>query len=764
MFIFPPKNLQNALIFYITCIIIFTNGFFAVVTLSRENIIFYQEALNRSIFWGTILLDPSRDFLTTGDSTALDKLFGSRPFSFGDVRITLYDRNWWKKWGDPSRIPPEGFPTSMERATVSFRSGIPGETSREIYFSVATGTKWIGTIGVGVPEFGSNKEHNAARQVVLTTFANIFLGIALAVFIAQIILRPLSMLLDGLDAIKRGDYGQRVQVQGDGELAVLGQMFNRMAASLQEKIKENLDRNRILDEKVQELWEIYELTKAMGFSLHLQQILERFLEKAQTLSFSSYGQILLNIPESKLLEVRVKTPTFPVISQGGYEESLKKCLEAGETFETKSENHTLLFIPLMSGRLVQGVLFLGKQGEQSYSDGIRRFLETIAPLGGSLIENARLYQHVVEMKDYVRNVLDSVDSGVATIDREGRIVTANSAFVQLFGNGELRPDGIKVNEFLKPLNNVAFAEAFEKIAMGRASKPGNSGVSSGIHRHELFLTLPDGENRIFQIRVSRLMGRENILGRVIIVDDMTSLKQIERRMFESEKWVVLGRLAASVAHEIRNPLVAIRGLVEVIGEGLTGENEQHIKVVIGEVQRLNKVVEQLLHLSRPEKTELRECSLNDLIDELIVLVRHEAARANIGLEKICPPGKVCGRIDPEKIKQAFLNVMLNGVQAMSRGGTLKITLDEQVFTRHGETPQRNIVVDFDDDGEGIQLDNLDRVFDPFFTTRPTGTGLGLAITKKILDLHEGKVEITSQIGKGTRVRIILPQNTSEDLG
>lgn len=759
----PPKNLQNALIFYITCIIIFTSGFFAVVTLSRENLLFYQEALNRSVFLGNILNEPVLEFLQGKSGAPLERVLSNREALLEGMKITIYDRKWWQKCGDPARIPPEGFPVEMPKGVIQFRSGIPGESVREIFLGVYSGADWLGTIGLGIPESTSTKKVIfSLHQVVLTTITNILLGIALAIFIAQIILRPLNTLLEGIEALKRGDYGQRVHVQGEGELAVLGQMFNRMAASLQETIHDSQDRNRMLDEKVQELWEIFELTKAMGFSLHLQQILERFMEKALTLSFSSYGQILLHVPESGRVEARVETPAFPLISREDYERNLSKCLSKGETCEVKTGKHTLLYIPLLSGRLVQGILFLGKQGDKSYSDSIRRFLETIAPLGGSMMENARLYQHVVEMKDYVRNVLDSVESGVATVDCDGRVVTANKAFRQTFSECQEPMEKKLLSDMLAQFQDRTFAKNLEKIALGWVSRASPTSSSFGL-RQECVYQNHLGEQKILQLRSGRLMGAGNVIGRVLVTDDLTSLKQIERRMFDAEKWVVLGRLAASVAHEIRNPLVAIRSLVEIIGEDLTGENAEHVKVVIGEVHRLNKVVEQLLHLSRPERTELRDTSLNTLLDELIVLVRHEASRANVQIKKEWPPEPIYGKIDPEKIKQAFLNVMLNAFQSMFHGGTLTISLACLSVSVNEEGLQENILqVDFTDEGEGIPKENTSRLFDPFFTTRTHGTGLGLAITKKILDLHNGRIEISSTVGKGTRVRMILPQNPADD--
>ncbi len=761
MFNIPPQRLQNSLIFYITCIIVFTNGFFAIITLSRENIAFYNEGVNRALFLGKLLSRPAFHALKTGTFTDLDAYFATGWSQAERNPVTLFDKNWWPLRGDPARLPPEGYPTGLGPNETVNRSGVVGTSSRELFFPIYDGETFLGALEIGLPEFHSPKVVDAAWQVLFVAAINILLGVALAIFIAQIIVRPLNQLLDGLEAVGRGDYSQRVQVFGEGELAQVGRMFNSMSASLQEKISESLDRTRMLDEKVQELWEIYELTKAMGFNLNLHAILERFLEKALALSSSSYGQIMLCVAETGRLEWSVGAATFPRIARRTYDECLERCVRERSPFEQKTETYTMLFFPLLSGNAIHGVLFLAKVGQQSYSESVQRFLDTISPLGGSLIENARLYQHVVEMKDYVRHVLESVEAGVATIDNEGRLVTINSAFVKHLALPDLRAQQQDLETALQPLPDREFRETLCRLVRGRDSggqvQRSLSGRFYVSQRKEMPLQVGPDEVRALQVRVHPLLGGKGILGKVVVLDDITMLKTIERRMFEGEKWVSLGKLAASVAHEIRNPLVAIRGLVEVIGEDLTGENARHVRVVIGEVNRLNRVVEELLQLTRPEKAELKRNSLAELLEELLLLVRHEAERHRVVIRREWSDGAYHATIDPEKVKQAFINVMLNAIQAMPQGGTLTISLKQTPWPGLPEDDDRHaIVVEFADTGHGIPREMHDKVFDPFFTTRPQGTGLGLAITRKIVDLHQGQIKLQSEPGQGTRVQILLP--------
>lgn len=747
---FPPRRLQTALIFYVAGIILFTNCFFAITTISREKLAYLGDATSNALFLGKTLQEPAFRFLAEGDASRLSAISAARGETNEGILITVYDRDWWRKWGDKERISDLGFPQIRSLQDGLIRQGVDGVTLREIYLPISSGADIIGAIGLGVPDFGTRNTSEAAFQVLLTLGVNVCLGLILAVFIAQIVLRPIYQIVEGLQAIRDGDYGQRLHVLGGNELTMVGETFNMMAASLQEKIRENLERTRALDEKVQELWEIYSLAKDMGFSIDLNEMLKGFLERAVTLSYSSYGQLLLRRGPSGRLEMQVETPSFPRISRDEYEKSLNTCLAKSEAVEFMTAQHTLLALPLVSGRQIHGVLFLAKQGNRAYSEGVRRFLETLAPLGGTMIENAQLYLDVLEMKEYVRNVLDSVDSGVATLDENGMLVTVNAGFMRILG---LKP-GEKVhapwidvvNRAGDPQFSEALSHALDEAIPEKTGGDNESGYESAPWS-QIALRRPGHGDCELQVRVNPLIAGQEIIGRVLVIDDVTEMKALERRAFDIEKWAVLGKLAASVAHEIRNPLVAVRSLVEIIGEEVTGESLNHVKVVLGEVHRLNKVVEQLLHFARPERANLCEADLKEVVEELFLLVRHEAGRYGINIVRNWPETPLCATIDREKIKQALLNVMLNSIQSMEQGGTLAVSVRLEAD---------QVVVELLDDGPGIPQEIRKRIFDPFFTTRPNGTGLGLAITKKIVDLHQGSITIDPAPGKGTCVRIELP--------
>ncbi|MBF0409234.1 MAG: HAMP domain-containing protein [Candidatus Riflebacteria bacterium] len=737
-----PQTLKGRLFFFIISILVLSNSFIAFNSIFKINSYFSRQFLADSVLWGNILSEAAKMKLENGSDSLLEKFTQLRKTADTELKITIYDDHWWRVWGDESRFPLEGFPAKIAPDETIHVSGMPDETVREVFFPVKSGNSVIGSIGIGIPLSHSRIAWSLFQQTSIFSLVVLLLGVFATYLVSQNIFRPIGLIMDVIQSIREGDFSKRVEISGEDELSEMGEMFNLMVSSLQEKIREGRERNRTLDEKIQELWEIFELTKAMGFSLNLAAILNTFLEKAQTLSFSSIGRIILN-DESK----HPDDQSIPEISNFDFQKTLEECKKNAKTIEVSVSGTVILMMPLLSGRKVQGVLFLAKTGNQGYSEGVRRFLDTIAPLGGSLIENARLYQHVVEMKDYIRNILNSVDTGVGTVDKDNRLVTVNYAFRKIIGLDEL-------DAFRQPLS-----EAFLDISDREFSKNVLQFISekqieleevdaSSIVRGEFPLNLSGTEPRVVQIRITPLKADDMIIGSVLIFDDLTSVRKMERHLVDVEKWVSLGRLAASIAHEIRNPLVSISSLVEVIGEEASEEHEKHIKVILGEVRRLNNFVEQLLNISRPERTKTRRVDLIETLKDFLLLIRHEASRQKVTIsEKWQPAEAIALNVDPEKIKQAFLNVAINAIQAMPNGGTLEIAV-----LKHSDS----VEISFQDHGTGIPKDLRDRLFDPFFTTKPHGTGLGLSITKRIIDLHNGTIKIDSAEGTGTNFTIKLP--------
>jgi signal transduction histidine kinase len=224
--------------------------------------------------------------------------------------------------------------------------------------------------------------------------------------------------------------------------------------------------------------------------------------------------------------------------------------------------------------------------------------------------------------------------------------------------------------------------------------------------------------------------------------------EIEEQLRRAERLSALGELSAGLAHEIRNPLGAIRGTAEILQDGIDPEDKrfEFARILVREVDRLNQVVEDFLRFARPVPPARERCDLLPLVEEVFGLARPLAERCGVRLE--LAPGEappVPG--DRGQLRQVFLNLALNAVQAMPAGGTLTVSA----------TPADGAVrIAFADTGGGIAPENLPKVFNPFFTTRREGTGLGLAIVQRIVQGHGGRIDVASRMGEGATFIVTLP--------
>jgi signal transduction histidine kinase len=224
---------------------------------------------------------------------------------------------------------------------------------------------------------------------------------------------------------------------------------------------------------------------------------------------------------------------------------------------------------------------------------------------------------------------------------------------------------------------------------------------------------------------------------------------IEEQLRRSEKLSTLGEMAAVLAHEIRNPLGSIRGTAEILRDDYRPGDPKHefIEIQIKETERLNHVVEDFLRMARQQPLEMRDCSIREELETIVTLVAKDAQDRGVSLRLEPNVEQAVIRGDGEKLRQGFLNIVINALQATPSGGSVSISLNKV---------ESGFVINFRDSGPGISPENLQRIFEPFYTTKPDGTGLGLAVTRKIIDGHGGTMDIKSETGRGTTVSVRLP--------
>jgi two-component system, NtrC family, sensor histidine kinase HydH len=272
---------------------------------------------------------------------------------------------------------------------------------------------------------------------------------------------------------------------------------------------------------------------------------------------------------------------------------------------------------------------------------------------------------------------------------------------------------------------------------------------SGQMEKDMQISSGQAEVKILEVVAAGLTENRAAAGRIMLFRDVTEIRQLENEVAKSRHLNSLGSLAAGVAHEIRNPLSSIKGFAVYFKERLSGnaEDEQTADIMIAEVERLNRVISQLIEFARPLELKLEKVQLPDLINHALALVNTEAQKKKIVITVDIAPDLPALEVDPDKIKQVLLNILLNSLAAMKEGGNICINLGSQ---------KNGISILISDTGSGIEQADLPRIYDPYFTSKPAGSGLGLAVVQKIMEAHGGTIKIQSVIAKGTIVSLNFP--------
>lgn len=336
-------------------------------------------------------------------------------------------------------------------------------------------------------------------------------------------------------------------------------------------------------------------------------------------------------------------------------------------------------------------------------------------------------------------VVESMPIGLLTIAADGSITSINRAAESLLRPSSHGLIGKKASDALPP-------------QIWSPAEDADSGKRS-VER-EVVCPFPDGRLIPLDVSVSRLEGDDgDFWGHIILFRDLTEVENLKQEVERSRRLASLGMLAAGIAHEIRNPLSSIKGFATYFKERYRDnlQDKTTAEIMVQEVDRLNRVISQLLEFARPMHLQKRPTSLQSLISHSLKMIEHQAAQKGVRISTNLGSEIEEVSVDPDRINQVLLNLYLNALEAMEREGTLSVDL-----SRSGDPGGVSISVS--DTGVGINRENLVHIFDPYFTTRPSGTGLGLAIVHRIIESHQGELKVESEEGKGTKVSIFLPFN------
>jgi two-component system sensor histidine kinase PilS (NtrC family) len=342
------------------------------------------------------------------------------------------------------------------------------------------------------------------------------------------------------------------------------------------------------------------------------------------------------------------------------------------------------------------------------------------------------------------NTIRCLTSGLVTLDLAGRMTTANEVAREILGASPFTPGVLSLAQILPDLSRVL----------------ADAGPAGTVRRAEICATRPDGSLRHLGVSAAPLSDHAGqIIGRVIHFQDLTELKRMEFAVARAERMASIGRLSAAIAHEIRNPLASISGSMEILRDqpGTDPESRQLMEIAVREVDRLNALVTSLLDYARPRSEEASRVNLSEEVTEIVRAFESERRdeRQPIRIE-LDVEADVAVDAAGGQLRQIVWNLLRNAAESMPGGGTITVTLTSGPAPAKAESVGPSVLLTIGDTGTGIPRQHLDRIFEPFFSTKSGGTGLGLATVARIVDDHRGTVEVASEIDRGTTVAIRLP--------
>ncbi|MFC1637774.1 ATP-binding protein, partial [Candidatus Margulisiibacteriota bacterium] len=510
---------------------------------------------------------------------------------------------------------------------------------------------------------------------------------------------------------------------------------------------------RRISHKIASVIRLEELSKLIASSfvdtMKVSEISFLLLDKGK----EHFRSVAISLPRYKKIEIDVDSPiisrlslTRDILFRDELEDALSRQPEAGLA-EVRDEMDRLgisIWVPIISKDELIGVIALGHKlsGDIFTAEDIG-LLSTLASQTALALDNARLYDEVVSMKDYSEKILQSMVSGMLTVDTRGRIITYNYMAEKITGRKTDEVMG-KTCEEIWGKRGMICNIVWNTLKQGKYYVNFESSIASP---ERGLVPVSFSSNLLYDHQGKKM-------GALLSIQDISEVKELESKVRRADKLSALATMAAGMAHEIKNPLSSMKVLSQLLPKKINDPEFQKKlgEIIPREISRIDRIVESLLGFARATALNFEKTDIQEILEENLKYFEGQAKDAEVRIVRDFAELPEI-EVDRSQITQVFSNLFLNAIQAMPGGGELR------VLTRPGKTVEdivQNIKVEVSDTGHGISEEMAKKLFDPFFTTKYGGTGLGLTISHSIVDGHKGYFDVVSKPAKGTTFTVTLP--------
>lgn len=526
-----------------------------------------------------------------------------------------------------------------------------------------------------------------------------------------------------------GEMSPEIKQRIEGLIPIMGILF------------ENLRLENEVLHKNSRLSALYEISQQTESAIDFRNVYSALSKVAQSfISFDAY-QIYLISADGDALEAKSNTSNteaFPraiPLDEGPIWQAVKKCQPQ---LAYIGEFNSVLILPMeVSGKVV-GVFVIGSRKAYAYRDEDVIGLQIIATHIASIDV---MFKDLLSLKGFTERILDSMNSGVLIFDREGRVSYANTEIKLM-----MRMNFPELPEGWSPFSS------HEKMPLEL-----NELLTYALKNHlslenkRLRLRLPDGCIKHIEVNAFPFRSAETgaVQGTACFIKDITQIIEMEEQLRRADKLSAIGMLAAGIAHEIRNPLTGMKMITQLLESEYEDDDERKepLSIIQKEINRLEGIVGNLLDFAKPSKVRFVGVSVEKVLKDCHALIQNQLKNQSIRYALKCELPLPLVQGDSDQLKQVFINIMTNAIQAQKQGGFLSITIYIQ---------NEYLLVEFKDSGMGIDYNKVNSIFNPFMTTKKEGTGLGLSMAQRIMEKHGGRIEVLSEPNEGSTFIVYLP--------